>query len=77
MLYVSEMPTSIEKRLKKYFNFLWGDKPAKIAYSTIIGTVRKGGLGLMDIEQRKNAMRIKVVNRYLQDKEKYCEVFFK
>ncbi len=60
VLYVSEMPLWTEKRLKKCFlDFLWEGKPARIAYNTILGTVEKGGLGLMDVEQRKNGFESK------------------
>ncbi len=45
VLYVSEMPLWTEKRLKKCFlDFLWEGKPARIAYNTILGAGREGGL---------------------------------
>lgn len=70
-LYVSELPLWTEKRLKKCFlDFLWGSKPARIAYNTIIGAKDKGGLGLMDIEQRRNAMRIKIVKNIFRSTAK-------
>ncbi len=54
--YVSEIPLWAEQWLKKCFlDFLWEGKPARIAHNTILGVVEKGGLGLMDVEQRKNA----------------------
>jgi len=66
VLYVSSMPLWAEKRLKKCFlDFLWEGKPARIAYNTLIGTVEKGGLGLMDFEQRKNSLRVKIIQKYL------------
>lgn len=68
VLYVSELPLWTEKRLKKCFlDFLWEGKPPRIAYNTILGAVERGGLGLMDIEQRKNSLRIKIVKKYLQE----------
>ena len=71
VLYVSEMPLWTEKRLKKCFlDFLWEGKPARIAFNTILGAVDKGGLGLMDVEQRKNSLRVKIVKKYLQDEGK-------
>ncbi len=71
VLYVSEMPLWTEKRLKKCFlDFLWEGKPARIVYNTILGAVEKGGLGLMDVEQRKNGLRVKIVKKYLQEESK-------
>lgn len=65
ILYVSAMPMWAEKRLKKCFlDFLWEGKPAKIAHATLIGEVDKGGLGLMDVEQRKNSLRVKIIKKY-------------
>lgn len=58
-LYVTSMPVWVEKRLKRCFlDFLWEGKPARIAYNTLIGVVEKGGLGLMDVEQRKKSLRV-------------------
>uniref|UniRef100_A0A9J7XN67 Reverse transcriptase domain-containing protein n=1 Tax=Cyprinus carpio carpio TaxID=630221 RepID=A0A9J7XN67_CYPCA len=71
VLYVSDMPLWTEKRLKKCFlDFLWEGKPARIAFNMILGAIEKGGLGLMDVEQRKNSLRVKVVRKYLQDEGK-------
>lgn len=71
VLYISEMPLWTEQRLKKCFlDFLWEGKPARIAHNTILGAVEKGGLGLMDVEQRKNAMRVKIVKKYLNEENK-------
>ncbi|KAI2646224.1 Potassium voltage-gated channel subfamily C member 1 [Labeo rohita] len=48
----------IDEKLKLCFvEFLWEKKPARIAYDTLIGAVEKGGLGLMDVGQRKKALR--------------------
>lgn len=71
VLYVSEMPLWTEKRMKKCFlDFLWEGKPSRIAYNTILGEIEKGGLGLMDVEQRKNSLRVKTVKKYLQEESK-------
>jgi len=49
------------KKLKKCFlDFIWDGKPPRIAYNTIIGEVGKGGMGLIDVEQRQNSLRVKV-----------------
>lgn len=43
------MPLWVYKKIKTLIlNFLWEDKPSKIAYDTIIGKVEDGGLGLLD-----------------------------
>ncbi len=71
MLYVSSMPLWVEKRLKKSFlDFLWEGKPPRIAYKTLIGALGKGGLGLMDVEQRKNGLRVKIIKKYLDEENK-------
>ena len=71
VLYVTAMPVWVEKRLKKCFlDFLWNGKPSRIAYSTLIGEVGKGGMGLIDVEQRKNSLRVKIVKKYLDDGHK-------
>uniref|UniRef100_A0A671PCM7 Reverse transcriptase domain-containing protein n=1 Tax=Sinocyclocheilus anshuiensis TaxID=1608454 RepID=A0A671PCM7_9TELE len=71
ILYVASMPLWTEKRLKKCFlDFLWDGKPPRIAYNTLIGAVGKGGLGLMDVEQRKNSLRVKMISKYLDEGNK-------
>uniref|UniRef100_A0A672R4V8 Reverse transcriptase domain-containing protein n=1 Tax=Sinocyclocheilus grahami TaxID=75366 RepID=A0A672R4V8_SINGR len=71
ILYGSSMPMWAEKRLKKCFlDFLWKGKPARIAYNTLIGAEGEGGLGLMDIEQRKNSLRVKIIKMYLDEENK-------
>lgn len=71
VLYSSSMPLWAEKRLKKCFlDFLWDGKPARIAYNTLIGAVAKGGLGLIDVEQRKNSLRVKIIKKYLDEENK-------
>nr|BAC82613.1 pol-like protein [Danio rerio] len=71
ILYVSSMPLWMEKRLKQCFlDFLWEGKPPRIAYATLIGEVGKGGLGLIDVEQRKNSLRVKMVRKYLDEDNK-------
>lgn len=67
---LSVMPIQIwvEKRLKKcILNFLWDCKPSRIAYDMLIGPIEEGGVGLMDVEQRKKSMRIKIIRKYLNE----------
>ncbi|MGL4357173.1 MAG: hypothetical protein ACRCSY_00510, partial [Cetobacterium sp.] len=46
-------------------DFIWEKKPPRIAYNTLIGRPEEGGLGLVDVEQKKRSMRVKVVKKYL------------
>ncbi len=43
------------------FKILWDKKPLRIAYFTLIGQPDDGGMGLVDVEQKMNSMRVKVV----------------
>lgn len=72
MFYVTAMPTWVEKRLKKcfFFIFLWNNKPPRIAYNTLIGEAGKGVMGFIDVEQRKNCLRIKIIKKYLDEGHK-------
>lgn len=70
-LYMTSMPVWVERGLKRCFlDFLWVGKPARIAYNTLIGMEGKGGLGLIDVEQRKNSLRVKLVKKYLDEGNK-------
>lgn len=65
ILSVVSLPAWAYKRIKTYIlKFLWDDKPAKIAYDTIIGEVEKGGLRLIDPMVRMKSMRIKTVKKF-------------
>ncbi len=68
VLGVTPMPMWISKRIKAaVLKFLWDSKPPKIAYETIIGDVKEGGLGLQDPELRKKSFRVKTVRRFLNE----------
>lgn len=68
---VSSMPFWTAQRIKRcILDFLWEKKPARIAYNTLIGPVEEGGLGLVDIEQKKKSMRVKTVKKYLDEENK-------
>ncbi len=78
------MPLWAEKRLKKFFTeFLREWKPPRTAYDMLIGVVEKGGLGLIDVAQRKQCLRVKLVKKFLDEKKcilcgkKQCCIFFK
>ncbi len=71
VLYVTAMPMWVEKRMKKcFFDFLWNGKPPRTAYNTLTGEAGKGGMGLIDVEQRKNSLRVKIIKKYLDEGSK-------
>jgi hypothetical protein len=49
--------------LKKYkdiiIKFLWDNKPSKVKYTNVIGTIEEGGLKLHDIEAKTKAIKVK------------------
>lgn len=68
VLSVTPMPRWISKRIKAVvLKFLWDSKPSKIAYETIIGDVKDGGLGLQDPELKKKSFRVKIVRKFLSE----------
>lgn len=46
--------------------FLWGSKKNLIAHKTIISDHKNGGLKLVDIITKKQALRVKIIQKYLQ-----------
>ena len=68
LLYVCSIintPTIVFKEVKKIImNFIWENKPAKIAYNTLIQSVNEGGLGLTDLEIKSRALALKWIKRY-------------
>lgn len=78
-LSVTAMPMWVEKRVKSIvLEFLWSNKPPRIAHKTLIGSQEEGGLGLMDVEQRKKSMRVRTVKKYLNgEKEEEWKVIMK
>ncbi len=47
-----------------------GREAAKNSIQDLIGALGKGGLGLMDVEQRKNGLRVKIIKKYLDEENK-------
>ena len=44
------VPYNVQKQIyDKLFKYLWDGKPAKIKGSTIIASIERGGLGMVDI----------------------------
>lgn len=70
-LHVMPLPNWVFKRIKKsILEFLWEKKPPRIAYYTLIGKPEEGGMGLVDVEQKMKSMRVKVVKKFLEDKNR-------
>ncbi len=62
------MPLWAEKRLKTFFTeFLREWKPPRTTYDMLIGVVEKRGLGLIDVVQRKQCLRVKLVKKFLDE----------
>lgn len=71
ILHVMPLPDWVFKKIKKsVLEFLWDKKPPRIAYLTLIGKPEEGGMDLVDVEQKMKSMRVKVVRKYLDDKNK-------
>lgn len=68
VLSVSSVPMWVEQRLKRcVLEFLWEKKPPRVAYNTLIGQVKDGGLGLVDMELKKKSMRIKIIKKFMDE----------
>ena len=66
VLNLSHVPDGIIKKLKDAIvDFIWSGKRHKIKYDVLISSVEKGGLGLLDIENMKCALRCKFIKRLL------------
>jgi hypothetical protein len=61
------MPTHIEKALKRIISsFMWDDDSSpRIASDTLSSPISKGGLNLLDIEARNEAIDIIWLKKYL------------
>ena len=64
-----EHVTKIKKMFEK---FIWNDKKAKINYSILTGLKSDGGLGLVDIEAKDTAQKLRWVGK-LKDSETLSE----
>lgn len=59
-------------------NYLWAYKKSKVAYSTVIQKVKRGGLNLCDIQTRVKAANIVWVKKYIEKRERcHSTVFLK
>ncbi len=60
-----------KKAEKMFFRFFYGMvNPPRIAYNTLTGEAGKGGMGLNDVKQRKNSLRVKIIKKYLDEGSK-------
>lgn len=67
VLGVTPLPQVYYKRMKELvLKFLWGNGRAKIAYNTLLGDIKEGGLGLLDPFLRMRTLRIKTVQKFLE-----------
>jgi hypothetical protein len=62
---LSHLPNWVVPKLKNaILEFIWNGKKHKIKYNVLISSVKFGGLGLLDIERMKCALRLKFVKKY-------------
>ena len=52
-------------------SFLWRGKGNLIAHRVLISNKREGGLGLIDISAKKDALRVKIVKNFLDPERQY------
>ena len=52
-------------------SFLWRGKGNSIAHSVLIANKREGGLGLIDIGAKRDALRVKIVKNFLDSDRQY------
>ncbi|KLO08570.1 hypothetical protein SCHPADRAFT_835136, partial [Schizopora paradoxa] len=64
---VQGMPTSVEDRLvKRITNFMWKDSRQRpVSIETMYRPIHEGGLGLVDIRRRNEALGVKWLQRFL------------
>lgn len=69
MLSVTALPEVYYEKINDVvLKFLWGNGRAKIAYYTLIGEVKEGGLGLLDSFLKMKTLTIKIIQRFLEGK---------
>ena len=65
---IIKVPNTVFEEVKKMvIDFLWEGKVAKIAYSTLIQGVEKGGLKLIDFETKVKSLQLSWVRRLCDD----------
>jgi len=71
-LSVLDMPEWVLKEANSIIvDFLWNGKNVRISKKVLIADKKEGGLNLMDLNVRREALRLKVVKKYLYNKETY------
>ena len=65
----------IFKRIKEIIlNFLWGQKKAKIAYKTLIQKKKQGGLQLVDLQKKDQALKCSWIKKAQDSKNIWLDV---
>ena len=63
-LNLSHLPIWVKSRLKEaVVDFIWSGNRPRIKYDVLITSVKSGGLGLLDIERMKCALRCKYIKK--------------
>ncbi|KAF3842499.1 hypothetical protein F7725_024450 [Dissostichus mawsoni] len=67
---VMEMPERVHKEIDTAINaFLWSGRGARIVREVMENEHKDGGMKLINLERRKKALRVKMILRYISDKE--------
>ena len=68
VLNLTNLPNWVVPKLKSaILDFIWSGKRHKIKYSVLVSPIEKGGLGLLDVERMKYALRCKWVKKLFDD----------
>jgi hypothetical protein len=63
-------PPIVVKEVKELItNFIWDNKPPKIAYKTLIQSIGNGGLKLIDFETKVKALKITWIKRLINSQD--------
>ena len=64
VLNLSHLPDWVAPKLKAaIIDFIWSGKRHRIKYDVLISSIKAGGLGLLDIERMRNALRCKFIKK--------------
>jgi len=76
---VLDVPERVLKEAEKMVSdFLWGGKGVKIAREVLENEYKDGGLKLINLEKKRDAIRLKMMLRYIKDKTDHVwKVFLK
>jgi hypothetical protein len=72
ILNVSHLPNWVTAEMRSAIvNFIWSGKKPKIKYSVLISPINLGGLGLIDLDRMKGALRCKIIKRLIEGVQLY------